>query len=150
VTQLFDGVMDFFRADDWPVTVLEPESVLHTVYRGDHGEWNCFVLVRDEFKQLAFYSVCPIAVPVSHRPAVAEFLMRLNYNLHLGNFELNFDSGEVRYRTSLNIAECDFSLELMKPIIYTNVLMMDQHLPGIMSVSYGQVSPVEALEAVES
>jgi hypothetical protein len=150
VPQLIDSVIDFFRVDDWPITVLEPGAVLHTVFRGEHGEWNCFVLVRDEFRQLAFYSVCPITVPVSHRPAVAEFLMRLNYDLHLGNFELNFDSGEVRYRTSLNIAECDFSPELLRPIIYTNVLMMDQNLPGIMSVSYGQVSPVEALAAVES
>ena len=148
--QLFDSVIAFFKADDWPVTILEPEAVLHTVYRGDHGEWNCFVLVRDEFRQLAFYSVCPIAIPVSHRPAVAEFLMRLNYDLHLGNFELNFDSGEVRYRTSLNIGEHDFSPELLRPIIYTNVLMMDQNLPGIMSVSYGQVSPVAALDAIES
>jgi len=150
VPQLFDSVIAFFKADDWPVTILEPEAVLHTVYRGDHGEWNCFVLVRDEFRQLAFYSVCPIAIPVSHRPAVAEFLMRLNYDLHLGNFELNFDSGEVRYRTSLNIGEHDFSPELLRPIIYTNVLMMDQNLPGIMSVSYGQVSPVAALDAIES
>jgi hypothetical protein len=42
------------------------------------------------------------------------------------------------------------SSALSKRLVYTNVLMMDKYLPGIMAVIYGGVSPEQAIAQVEN
>jgi hypothetical protein len=68
----------------------------------------------------------------------------------IGNFEMDFEDGEVRFKTSIDVEGTELSLELLNPLLYANVLMMDQYLPGLMSVIYSDVSPATAVEQVES
>ena len=35
--------------------------------------------------------------------AIAEFLTRTNYSMIIGNFELDFADGEIRYKTSIDV-----------------------------------------------
>ena len=37
-----------------------------------------------------------------------------------------------------------------RPLIYTNVLMMDKYLSGLMAVVYADVSPAEAVRKIET
>ena len=41
------------------------------------------------------------------------------------------------------------SFELIKQLVYANVMMMDSYLPGIMSVIYGDVEPKDAIAQIE-
>jgi hypothetical protein len=92
-----------------------------------------------------FYSVCPLAAPESKRTAIAEFIARANYGMLIGNFELDFTDGEIRYKTSIDVQGDFLSFELIKQLVYANVTMMDEYLPGIMSVIDSDVSPVDAI-----
>jgi tellurite resistance protein len=147
--RIYAGMVDFFRADDWPFQDLEDEPVLQMAYQGENGRWNCVAKARESAQQLVFYSVCPIQVPVEKRQAIAEFITRANYGLIVGNFELDFADGEVRYKTSLDIEETELTFVLIKQIVYANVLTMDKYLPGILKVIYGEVNPAAAIAQVE-
>lgn len=68
----------------------------------------------------------------------------------IGNFELNFDDGEIRYKTSIDVKNNFLNSETIKQLVYTNVRMMDQYLPGITSVISGKMSPEEAIHLIES
>ena len=72
--------------------------------------------------------------PGERMAAVAEFITRANYGLIIGNFELDFSDGEIRYKTSLDVEGDRLSQALIKQLVYTNVLTMDQYLPGILAV----------------
>jgi len=39
----------------------------------------------------------------SKRGAVAEFINRANYGIIIGNFEMDFADGEIRYKTSIDV-----------------------------------------------
>ena len=47
------------------------------------------------------YHIVPVKVPVEKRAAVCEFITRANYGLTLGNFELDMNDGEIRYKVTL-------------------------------------------------
>jgi len=68
----------------------------------------------------------------------------------IGNFELDFVDGEIRYKTSIDVQGDFLSFELIKQLVYANVMMMDEYLPGIMSVIDGDVSPLDAIAQIES
>ena len=81
---------------------------------------------------------------------MAEFLTRANSGMIIGNFELDFADGEIRYKTSIDVEGDSLSSSLIKRLVYANVTMMDEYLPGIMSVIYGDVEPKDAIAQIES
>ena len=149
--QIFNLVFKFFEDDDWHPQLMNEDSALRMAFRGNNGGWACVVHVREEQKQILFYSVLDSFIPEEKRATAAEFLMRANYGMFIGNFELDYTDGEVRYKTSLDVegGEEILSSNIIRNLAYPNVLMMDKYLPGLMSVVYGGVSPVEAIEMVE-
>ena len=74
----------------------------------------------------------------------------LNYGVVIGNFEMNFYDGEIRYKTSIDVEGDRLTPALVKHLIYTNVATMDKYLPGIMSMIYGNLSAEEAISRIES
>jgi hypothetical protein len=145
---LLEQVIRFFTTEDWQFTKLQGEPTLAMAFQGKQSRWNCYACVREDQQQFTFYSICPIATPIDKRTAIAEFLTRANYGMILGNFELDWDDGEIRYKTSIDVTDSTLTPALIQPIVYTNVLTMDQYLPGIQAVIDG-VGAIDALRQVE-
>jgi hypothetical protein len=53
-------------------------------------------------------------VPEAKRQAMAEFLTRAKYGLCMGNFEMDFGDGEVRYKASLDIADGELTAKMIE------------------------------------
>jgi hypothetical protein len=148
--EILDTAISFFREDGWSFTQLEEQPILKLGFQGENGQWSCYAQAREEQAQFLFYSVCPVKAPDDRRLAASEFLTRANYGLFIGNFELDMNDGEIRYKTSIDVEGDRLSPALVKPSVYANVLMMDRYLPGIMSVIYGNVAPSEAVTKIEA
>ncbi len=146
---LFDSIINFFDQDDWSYVKIEDNTALRLAFEGDTGRWNCYAKAREEQKQFAFYSICPFKVPEDKRLTIAEFITRANYGMINGNFELDFNDGEIRYKTSIDVDGDKLSFAIIKNLVYANVTMMDEYLPGIIAVIEGDVSPIEAIRAIE-
>ncbi len=147
--ELFETVVSFFEANDWPIAQVEDETALQLAFQGENGQWACYAGTNEEREEFIFYSLCPVNVPENQRLAMAEFLTRANYGITIGNFEMDFDSGEIHYKTSINVEGDQLSIALVQQLVYANVMIMDQYLPGIMAVIYGKVSPAEAIAQIE-
>ncbi len=147
--QILEEIIDFFTEDNWPFTKIKGEPVLLTAFQGENGKWTCYAKARVEQQQFVFYSVCPVNAPENKRLAIAEFLTRANSGMIIGNFELDFADGEIRYKTSIDVKGDFLSFELIKQLVYANVTMMDEYLPGIISVIDSDVLPEDAIAQIE-
>lgn len=146
----YDTVLQFFQEDDWRFQQLEGQPVFRLGFRGDNGSFDCFAKVVDERPRFLFYSVMESNVPPEKRPAAAEFITRANYGLALGNFEMDFSDGEVRYKTSVDVDGGQLTVEMVKTMVYTNLLMMDRYFPGLKACIWGDVTPEEAIAQIEN
>jgi len=142
-------MVQFFTEDDWPFEQLEGRPILRTAFRGKNGAWNCFAQAREEQYRFVFYSVCAVNTPEPRRPAMAEFLTRANYGMIIGNFEMDYSDGEVRYKTSIDVEGDELTPALVKQMVYANVMTMDKYLPGIMKVMYTDINPLNAITEIE-
>ena len=95
------------------------------------------------------YSISPVKVPEEARLRVAEYLTRANYGLTIGNFELDFSDGEVRYKVTNFCGDIDLDQEIIDRQVGCGYSMMDRYFPGIMQVMYSGVSPEAAIEEAE-
>ncbi len=115
---------------------------------GANGIWACYLHARERDAQLLIYSVMTEDVPSEQRSAVAEFLTRVNYVMTIGNFEMDYDDGEVRYKTSVDVEGDRLSMATARQLFALNVATMDLCLPGIEAVIRGDGSPAETLAAL--
>ncbi|MDX1992491.1 MAG: YbjN domain-containing protein [bacterium] len=147
--QIFNAMIAFFEEDDWNFQWLEGMPVLSMGFTGRSGRWICYAQAREEQEQFVFYSVCPVNAPREKLAEIAEFLTRANYGMIIGNFELDYADGEIRYKTSIDVEGAQLLPALVKQMVYSNVMIMDRYLPGIMRVLYGDVDPAEAILELE-
>ena len=99
------------------------------------------------------YLVClaqlPDTIPDERRLEVAEFLHRANYGLLLGSFEMDYDRGEVRYRTALMTEGACPVDGVLDRYIQMPAAMLDRYAAGIEAiVSEGEIAQ-EALARLE-
>lgn len=147
---ILQTITDFFTKDGNPVYQWQSKTVISLPYKGSNGEWRCYADGRESQNLCCFYSICPIQAPEDKRMAIAEFIARVNYTLTVGNFEMDFDDGEIRYRTSIDVEDDRLSTPLFKQLTIANVTMMDLYLPAIRDIIENNVSPAEAIAAIES
>lgn len=147
--QVLDAAIAFFRDDGWPFEQIAESSVLHTSFKGKQGQWECFTRTQESPQRFMFYSLCPVSVLEKKRQLVCEFLSRANYGLAIGNFEFDFDDGEVRYKTSIDVEGSGLTFALIKRLVYVNVVTVDQYLPGIRLVIDDNVPPADAISQIE-
>ncbi len=100
---LLEIVRRTMEADEWPVHQLPGQNVLSSAVSADSLEWSLYAVTFEETEQVAIYSAIPINVPEERRLAAAELITRANYGLRLGNFELDFSDGELRFKTSIDV-----------------------------------------------
>jgi len=119
-------------------------------YGGKNGNYSCVLQVHMEYPLIVFHSYVQCCVPEEKRVVMAEFLTRANSRLSLGNFELDFSDGVIRYKTSLHIGDGLLTTEMLSAMLGANVGTIDHYLPGIMSVLWNDVSAEDAVGLCEA
>ena len=145
---MFEAMVNLFKEENWHYAEIEEQCALSLTFQGKNGTWDCYAQAKEEEEQFIFYSLCPSQVPKPKRRAVGEFLSRANYGMIIGNFELDFDDGEIRYKTSMGVKNNSLDSATIKELVYTNLMMMERYLPGITSVISGKLSPIEAIRPI--
>jgi hypothetical protein len=146
---IFQAIVNFFKEDNWLFAQIKKQSALRLAFEGKNGKCDCYAQARETQQQFVFYSVCPVKVPKPKLGAVGEFINRANSGMIIGNFELNFAVEEIRYKTSIDVEGDRLTSALIKRLVYANVMMMDEYLPGIRSVIEGDVEPEDAIAQIE-
>jgi hypothetical protein len=149
LSQAFGVLGRFLEEDSWFPEQVEGQEIYHVVFSGDNGEYKCYAQIQSDLEQFFFYVVAPEMVGESLRTAASEFLCRANYGLHIGNFELDWSDGEVRYKSSLDFEGEALTANWIKHAVYPAVETMDRYWPGLQDVIEGGVTPEEAIAKIE-
>jgi hypothetical protein len=147
--QIFNLLIEFLEEDQWDFQWVSGMSILNMSFAGKSGSWACYIQAREHEQQVVFYSVLPIRVPVEKRQIAAEFITRANYGMVIGNFEMDYEDGEVRFKTSIDVEGYELMAPMIRQLIYSNLVITDRYMPGVMRVIYSDSSPVEILEEIE-
>ena len=146
---MFDTVRKFFGDSRWVATQFTGKPILRFAHEGKNGNWMCIAHCREPEDRFVFYSIGIVDTPEERRPATSEFITRANSGLLIGNFEMDFDDGEVRYKTSIDVEGDRLSTALVRQLVNVNIDTMDKYLPGFAAVIAGGIEPAVALQLVE-
>jgi hypothetical protein len=129
------AVTSYLSQHQWPYE--DRGEALATPVAGKNESWVAFFEIRDEDDQLLVYSILPCDVPEGRRTEAALYLTRANFGLAIGNFELDLDDGEVRYKTSIDLEGAQIVEPLVDHLFLANVVTVDRYLSGLRAVIEG-------------
>jgi hypothetical protein len=132
-----EGLRHAFAENGWPFSEVIGANVLVSDLSGPLGTWKFYAQVVEEQQLILLYSICPAHAPEERRSDVADFLTRVNYGLSAATFELDFDDGEVRCKTVLQL-EPELDPAQLKRSVRANGLAMETYLPALESVLAGR------------
>lgn len=140
-----ESFTQFFDKQGWSYNQCSDRPVIHTGFTGDNGRWNCVAIAGPKDEHLLFLSILPCKAAPNRRAACAELLTRVNFGLTHGCFELDYEDGELRYRTGVALASAEASPELVEHLVFSNLCTVDRFFGAIMKVLYADASPKSAL-----
>lgn len=152
MARIFDGIRSFlrthFEAEDLE---REGDDDMISFRLEDEGgnEWGCLALADEQSEQAIFYSVVLETTPPEHRPEVMKFVTLANYGMQVGNFELDLEDGEVRFKTSIDVEGVDLGEGLLRNMVELNILMMGLYYDGLVAVMRGGMTAEEAIAEIE-
>jgi hypothetical protein len=142
---LLEDLKQVFTENQWPYSEVKGLPVLLSELSGPLGSWKMYAQAVEAQSLILMYSICPLHVPDERRVEMSHFLSLVNHGLAAGNFELDFDDGEIRYKTVLHVQGDEIDGLAVKRLVRANGLAMETYLPGIGAVITGMPAAV-ALE----
>jgi hypothetical protein len=146
---IFSRLIDFMEEEEWKYEILEGETVLRFHFKGSSGRMLCYADVEEEKSWLIFYSYLPVNAPPEKIEPMAEFITRANRGMRIGNFELDFDDGEIRYKTSIDIEGGELTSKMCDNLLRANLSTMNRYFPGMMELIYSERSPKDLIQKIE-
>lgn len=148
--RIIESMKSFFTSDDWDFEEHAEHGYLSMSFRGQHGAWRCVARAREQHQQAIFHSILGTLCPEERRPAMAEFITRVNYGMIIGNFEMDFDDGEIRYKCSIDVEGSELTQPLIKHMVYANLHTMNRYHPAILAVAFGGADPETKVKEIEA
>ena len=66
--------------------------------------------------------------------------------MRIGNFELDFDDGEIRYKTSIDVEGGELIDKMIDNLLRANLTTTDRYFGGLMELIYGDRPAVNHTE----
>ncbi len=136
----FAALRAFLLEDGWNIEEADEGISLHSKFSGEHGSWPVFAFAVDGDCPVVVYSHLPMQVDARLRPAMMEFITRANNGLNVGNFEMDLDTGDVRFKTSADRSEGAPDDDQLHAAFYANMAVMDTYYLGLMAVLAGKAA----------
>jgi len=75
--------------------------------------------------------------------------VRINSGLPIGNFEFDFEDGEIKFKTYVDVGMGELDYSLIQQVIEGNVYVMDTYFSGIKEILEKDTSPEKILARIE-
>lgn len=112
-------------------SIVENETIIMFPYTSK-GNYQCIIDVDEGNKIVIIYTVLGSLVELEKRNRIAQLLTRINFGIRIGNFEMDYEDGQIRYKTSVDYEGIkDFEDSFLENLIIYNLVKTDQYYQAI-------------------
>lgn len=133
---------------DYEVALQGGRETIVFGFTGAVAHFGCRFDVYEDTERLCFLAYYQPLVPEELRVAVAEYLTRANFTVLIGNFELDFETGDVRFRASADVESLELTPVFVKNLALASLITAEKYYPGLVKVLENGLSPADAFAIV--
>lgn len=129
-TPITDYLKQYMHDKQWHYTYYRPQSSdsqqsHHLSLRMRHKQLDCGYLfrVQENNRLLAVYGILPFLIPESHQSAAMLLITQVNYEMLIGNLEMDINDGEIRYKNAIDIEAVGINDDITEHLLQSVVAM---------------------------
>jgi hypothetical protein len=134
MSALHAAVLTAFKNMGWQYRAIEGLEVVESGFEAHHSKVFLHAQTHAEAGIVSVVSHSSFTAPKTHLKAVSELLMRNNKELNLGNFEADWDSGQVVFRIASVFPANRHDERILASLIHTAVAEMDRLTPYLAEI----------------
>ena len=127
---IVDFLKQYFDDKDWPYNHYQPkirdsQKSHYLSLRMRNKQLDCGYLfrVQERNKLLAVYGILPFLIPESHQSAAMLLITQINYDMMIGNLEMDVDDGEIRYKNAIDIEAVGLDDDILEHLLQSIIAM---------------------------
>ena len=136
--EIIDAVRDYLDADDWHYEYDAERNVIRAGVELKRKLKNARMIIRFRKTDYNVYMISPVSADAENLGEVLRFAAMANYGLANGNFEVDVEDGEIRYKSYV---DCDGLEKLPKELFDDGInacwAMMDRYGNGFAALAMG-------------
>ena len=150
--EICELITSYLDGDNWHYTFNEDDRTynFNISISGKLQHLRYVVLVRGN--GYTVYAISPINADKEEPSTMlkmADFVCRANYGVRNGNFELDMNDGELRYKVFVDCDECLPSQGVIRNSIMIPSVMFERYSPGILDVIFKDADVEDAIAKCE-
>ncbi len=127
---IVDYLKQYFNDKQWHYTHYRPKTndsqqSHHLSLRMRNKQLECGYLFRVQEKNnlLAVYGILPFLVPESHQNAAMLLITQINYDMLIGNLEMDVNDGEIRYKHAIDVEAVGINDHIIENLLQSVIAM---------------------------
>ena len=109
------------------------------------GQVRLMLALRADPCQIIVYAYHPLIIVSSMRPIAVELFSRINHELAIGNFELDFEDGHIRFRNGIDFTGVMLPKEMLKTAVELAFGTLATYHTPLVRTLFDDCPPKEAL-----
>jgi hypothetical protein len=143
---MFERFKEYLKIVGLNYSIVENEPIIMFRYTSK-GNYQCIIDVDDEAKTVIIYTILGSLVELEKRDRIAQLLTRINFGIQIGNFEMDYYDGQIRYKTSNKYEGIkDFDDSFIENLIVINLITTDKFYQAINDGLYTRKTIEKILE----
>ena len=129
-TPMIDCLKQYFEYKQWHYTHYKPrlsdsQQSHHLSLRMKNRKVDCGYLFRTQEAKglLAVYGILPFLIPESHQSAAMLLITQINYDMIVGNLEMDVNDGEIRYKNAIDVEVVGLDEDIIEHLLQSVVAM---------------------------
>jgi hypothetical protein len=111
---------------------------------------DAFAAITSDARRFVLYVNLGPAVPHELRDGAARFITYVNWRLIVGNFEMDYEDGDVRFRSSFDFAGVELSETLIRNAILAAMNAVEAYADLLIELLTGRKDAKQAIEEAEA
>ncbi len=147
MSKLLEKVNAAFAASGWDCVPVEGREVVTAAFEAHHTKVSLYVQVFDEMGAISIVSEASLAAATPAVTKVGEMLMRVNQELTVGNFEMDWDRGMIYFRVTNVFGDPEAAVpELVSSLVRAAVVEMDRITPYLAVIARMEPGGISSLD----
>lgn len=129
-TPIVDCLKQYFDNKKWHYTYYPPRDAdsqqsHHLSLRMRSKQLDCGYLfrVQEQNELLAVYGILPFLIPESHQSAAMLLITQINYDMLIGNLEMDVNDGEIRYKNAIDVEALGINDAIIEHLLQSVIAM---------------------------
>ncbi len=129
MSALHAAVLNAFKSRAWAYREVKGMEVIETDFEAYHTKVPVHVQSHGEMQILTVVASATLKVPDTHRARAAELCMRVNRDLNIGAFEMEWDTGLLMFRQANVFPPHRHDTDIITSLVHNAVIEMDRMTP---------------------